>query len=250
MTSIQIMALEGLPEIDPGANLAGLIHRAVMKQGTPLANRDILMVSQKIVSKAEGRLVPLDSVVPSHFARQIGQEQKRDPRLVELILRESRRIVRMDKGLLIVETHHGFVCANAGVDLSNVTGGDVASLLPEDPDASATKIRDGLRALAGVDLAVVVTDTFGRPWREGLINVAIGVAGLRPLRSFLGVRDPQGYPLQATVQAVADELAAAADLLFGKLDRVPVAIVRGFPYEAGEGSIQELIRPPDRDLFR
>jgi len=250
MTSIQIMALEGLPEIDPGANLAGLIHRAVMKQGTPLANRDILMVSQKIVSKAEGRLVPLDSVVPSHFARQIGQEQKRDPRLVELILRESRRIVRMDKGLLIVETHHGFVCANAGVDLSNVTGGDVASLLPEDPDASATKIRDGLRALAGVDLAVVVTDTFGRPWREGLINVAIGVAGLRPLRSFLGMRDPQGYPLQATVQAVADELAAAADLLFGKLDRVPVAIVRGFPYEAGEGSIQELIRPPDRDLFR
>jgi coenzyme F420-0:L-glutamate ligase/coenzyme F420-1:gamma-L-glutamate ligase len=250
MTSIQIIPLEGLPEIEPGVNLAGLIHRTVVKQGTPLANRDILMVSQKIVSKAEGRLVPLDTVVPSHFARHIAEEQKRDPRLVELILRESRRIVRIDKGLLIVETHHGFVCANAGVDLSNVTGGDVASLLPEDPDASAKKLREGLRALAGVDLAVIITDTFGRPWREGLMNVAIGVAGLRPLRSFLGMRDPQGYPLQATVQAVADELAAAADLLFGKLERVPVGIIRDFAYEAGEGSIQELIRPPDRDLFR
>jgi len=250
LMAIQLIAIEGLPEVEPGADLAALICQAARAQATPLADRELLVVSQKIVSKAEGRLVDLSTVVPSPFAREIALEQKRDPRVVELILRESRRIVRMDKGLLIVETHHGFVCANAGVDLSNVGGGEVASLLPEDPDISARKIREGIRARAGVEVAVIISDTFGRAWREGLVNVAIGVAGFRPLRSFLGMRDPQGYPLQATVQAIADELAAAADLLFGKLDRVPVAIVRGFPYEPGEGSVQELIRPPDRDLFR
>jgi coenzyme F420-0:L-glutamate ligase/coenzyme F420-1:gamma-L-glutamate ligase len=246
---VEIVGLRGLPEVEPGADLAALILGAAAAQGTPLEAGDILVVSQKVVSKAEGRLVRLETVTPSAFALEVGRSLKKDPRLVEVILRESRRIVRMDRGILITETHHGQICANAGVDQSNVALGWV-SLLPEDPDASARRLVERLRQLAGVDVAVIVADTFGRPWREGLQNVAIGVAGLRPLRSYLGMADTSGYTLQATVLAVADELAGAGELTMGKLDRVPVALIRGYAYTLGPGSARELVRDPARDLFR
>src|SRR5207245_2717537 len=186
------------------------------------------VVGQKIVSKAEDRIVRLADVTPSPVALAMAAGLGRDPRLVEIILRESRRVVRMDQGVLITETHHGWVCANAGVDQSNVDI-DCVALLPEDPDGAARALRDRIRTLTGADVCVIVADTFGRPWREGLTNVAIGVAGLAPLRSYLGERDPAGRPLQATILAVADELAAAAEPVMGKLDRIPAAIVRGAP---------------------
>jgi coenzyme F420-0:L-glutamate ligase/coenzyme F420-1:gamma-L-glutamate ligase len=179
------------------------------------------------------------------FATELG----RDPRLIEVILRESRRIVRMDRGVLVTETRHGWVCANAGVDQSNVDA-DMVALLPEDPDRSARAFRDAVRAHARVEIHVIVADTFGRPWREGLVNVAIGVAGFAPLRSYLGERDPAGRPLQATILAIADELAAAAEPVMGKLDRVPAAIVRGLPLTPSEEGSKALLRDPARDLFR
>jgi coenzyme F420-0:L-glutamate ligase/coenzyme F420-1:gamma-L-glutamate ligase len=246
---LEILGLAGIPEVEPGADLAALVVAAAQAQALPLETGDILVLSQKAVSKAEGRLVRLEDVTPSGFAIQVGRSLKKDPRLVEVILRESRRIVRMDRGLLIAETRHGQICANAGVDQSNVQPGWV-SLLPEDPDASARKLVERLCALAGVDVAVIIADTFGRPWREGLQNVAIGVAGLRPLKSYLGVADSYGYTLQATVLAVADELAAAAELVMGKLDRVPVAVIRGYAYTPCPGSSRELLRDPSLDLFR
>jgi coenzyme F420-0:L-glutamate ligase / coenzyme F420-1:gamma-L-glutamate ligase len=210
----------------------------------------MLVISQKIVSKSEGRVVRLSSVTPSARARELAQELGRDPLLTEVILRESRRVVRTGLGLMIVETHHGWVCANAGVDQSNVDA-DTACLLPEDSDRSARGIRDRLRELTGHELAIVIADTFGRPWREGLTNIAIGVAGFAPLKSYLGERDPAGRPLQATILALADELASAAEPVMGKLDRVPAAIVRGLvlPSDDGSGS-KSLLRDPARDLFR
>jgi coenzyme F420-0:L-glutamate ligase/coenzyme F420-1:gamma-L-glutamate ligase len=201
------------------------------------------------VSKAEGRLVRLSEVTPTARARAVADEIGRDPRLVEVILRESRRVVRQAKGVLIVETHHGFVCANAGVDQSNVDA-DTACLLPEDGDRSARGLRDRVRDLTGHEVAVIIADTFGRPWREGLVNVAVGVAGLDPIRSYLGELDPAGYVLQATILAVADELAGAAEPVMGKLDRIPVAIIRGLAWERGEGGSRALLRDPTRDLFR
>lgn len=246
---LEVIGLAGLPEIRPGDDLAALIVEAARTQGTPLLPRDIVVVSQKVVSKAEGRLVRLEEVAPSPFAEEMARGLKRDPRLVEVILRESRRIVRMDKGLLITETHHGWICANAGVDQSNLEAG-VVSCLPLDPDASARRLAERLRRLTGLELAVIIADTFGRPWREGLTNVAVGVAGLAPLRSYLGMTDPAGYTLQATLLAAADELAGAAELVMGKVERVPVALIRGYPWEVSEASAQLLIRPPERDLFR
>ncbi|MBI4242007.1 MAG: coenzyme F420-0:L-glutamate ligase [Candidatus Rokubacteria bacterium] len=245
----EVMGIEGLPEIRGGADLGQLILEAAAHQGTPLRESDCLVVSQKILSKAEGRVVRLAEVVPSPAALAMARELDRDPRLVELILRESKRVVRMDKGVLIVETRHGWICANGGVDQSNVDL-DTASLLPEDPDRSAQTLRDRIRQLTGLDLAIVVSDTFGRPWREGLANVAIGVAGLQPIKSYLGERDPAGHVLQATLLAVADELASAAELVMGKLSRVPVAIVRGLALERAEASSKSLLRDPSRDLFR
>ncbi|MGH7316011.1 MAG: coenzyme F420-0:L-glutamate ligase [Candidatus Rokuibacteriota bacterium] len=245
----EIIGVEGLPEFHPGDDLAGPIAEAARRQGTPIGDRDLLVVSQKIVSKVEGRLVRLSEVAPSARAQLVAEEIGRDPRLVEVILSESRRIVRQAKGVLIVETHHGWVCANAGVDQSNVDP-DTASLLPEDSDRSAVALRDRLRALTGHELAVIVADTFGRPWREGLVNVAIGLAGFQPIRSYLGELDPAGYVLQATILALADELAGAAEPVMGKLDRVPVAIIRGLDWERGEGSSRALQRDAARDLFR
>jgi coenzyme F420-0:L-glutamate ligase / coenzyme F420-1:gamma-L-glutamate ligase len=245
----EIIGVEGLPEVRPGDDLARLVIDAVTAQGTPLASGDILVVGQKIVSKAEGRIVRLPDVTPSPIAAAMGAGLGRDPRLLEIILRESRRVVRMDRWVVITETHHGWICANAGVDQSNVDE-DCVVLLPEDSDRSARALREELRRRAGVDVGVIITDTFGRPWREGLTNVAIGTSAVRPLRSYLGELDPSGRPLTATILAVADELAGAAELVMGKLDRIPVAIVRGLAIDPGEEGSKSLIRDPARDLFR
>jgi coenzyme F420-0:L-glutamate ligase/coenzyme F420-1:gamma-L-glutamate ligase len=245
----EVIGVEGLPEIGRGDDLARLIADASAAQGTPLVAGDLLVVSQKIVSKAEGRMVKLSEITPSPETIKVAEEIGRDPRLIEVILRESRRIVRQDKGVLIVETQHGWICANAGVDQSNVDA-DTACLLPEDSDRSARGLRDGLRALAGHDLGIIIADTFGRPWREGLTNIAIGVAGLEPIKSYLGEKDPAGHVLQATIIALADELAGAAEPVMGKLDRVPVAIVRGLQWQRGDTGSRALLRDPARDLFR
>jgi len=245
----EVIGIEGLPEIRKGDDLGLLIVDAAARQGTSLQERDCLVVSQKILSKAEGRVVRLVEVTPSPAVLAMARELGRDPRLVELILRESKRVVRMDKGVLIVETRHGWICANAGVDQSNVDLG-TASLLPEDPDRSAQALQDRIRQLTGLDLAIIVSDTFGRPWREGLANVAIGVAGIQPIRSYVGERDPAGHVLQATLLAVADELAGAAELVMGKLSRIPVAIVRGLSPPRAEASSKLLLRDPSLDLFR
>lgn len=250
--AIQIVGLLGIPEVGAGTRLGLLIARAAARQSTLLASGDVLVVTQKIVSKAEGNLVKLDSVTPSLFASQIAGTTGRDPRLVELVLRESRSIVRMDqtRGILITETKHGFVCANAGIDLSNVPGDDVVSLLPEAPDESARLIRKDIRQETGEDVAVVISDTFGRPWREGQTNFAIGIAGMEPLKDYRGEEDAVGKPLKTTIIAEADELAAAAELVMAKSAKVPAAIIKGHTYQAGNGSSVSLIRNRSLDLFR
>ena len=245
----EVIGIEGIPEIRNGDQLARLIVEAASRQGTPLAPGDLLVIGQKIVSKAEGRIVRLAAVTPSPAALSIAAELARDPRLVEVILRESRRVVRMDRGILITETHHGWICANAGVDQSNVDL-DCVALLPEDPDRSARQAREAIRDLTGAEVAVLIADTFGRPWREGLTNVAVGLSGFAPIRSYLGERDPVGRPLQATILALADELAAAAEPVMGKLDRIPAALVRGLPLTSSEEGSKPLRRDPARDLFR
>ena len=245
----EVIGVAGIPEVRGGDDVARLIAEAAVRQGTPLATGDLLVVGQKIVSKAEGRIVRLADVTPSPIAQSMAAGLARDARLIEVILRESRRVVRMDRGVLITETHHGWVCANAGVDQSNVDV-DCVALLPEDPDRSARALRETLRARPGVDVLVIVADTFGRPWREGLTNVAIGLAGFAPLRSYLGERDPADRPLQATILALADELAAAAEPVMGKLDRIPAAIVRGLALTPSEEGSKPLLRDPARDLFR
>jgi coenzyme F420-0:L-glutamate ligase/coenzyme F420-1:gamma-L-glutamate ligase len=247
---VQIIAVVGMPEVRPGDDLAALILEAAGAQGADIEDGDVLVVTQKIVSKAEGRLVDLRQVEPSPHARELAAQTGKDARLLEVILRESRRIVRQEGGVIICETEHGFVCANAGVDTSNV-GGGMVSLLPQNPDQSAERIRAAIQERkAGISVAVIISDTFGRPWREGHTNVAIGVAGMSPIKDYVGQRDPHGYVLRVSAMAVADELAAAAELVMGKLSRVPVAIVRGLDYQRAEGSAKELIRPAERDLFR
>jgi len=245
----EVIGVEGIPEVRPGDDIARMIVDAAARQGTPIAPRDLLVVGQKIISKAEGRLVKLSDVTPSPVSTTIAAGLGKDARFIEVILRESRRIVRMDKGILVTETHHGWVCANAGVDQSNVDA-DTVALLPEDPDGSALRLRETIRQVAGGDVAVIVADTFGRPWREGLTNVAIGCSGLAPIKSYLGDRDPAGRELQATILAVADELASAAEPVMGKLDRIPVAIVRGLAFTWSEEGSKPLLRDPARDLFR
>lgn len=247
---LRLIGVTGLPEIVPGGDLASLIMNAASRQGTPIEEGDVLVVTQKVVSKAEGRLVNLKTVKPSPFARHFAQAYHKDARLVEVVLRESRRIVRMDRGILIAETRHGFVCANAGVDASNVAQTETVALLPEDPDRSAEAIRAAVRERLGVEVAVVISDSFGRPWREGVGNVAVGVAGMLALHDYTGQQDPGGYTLRVTVMAVADELAAAAELAMGKLGRVPVVIVRGYDYPQGCGKATDLVRAPELDMFR
>jgi coenzyme F420-0:L-glutamate ligase/coenzyme F420-1:gamma-L-glutamate ligase len=247
--AIELLAVTGIGEITPGVDLAAEIFGALERQDTRLQDGDILVVTQKIVSKSEGCLVALDDVEPSALAREWAERWTKDARVVELVLRESRRIVRMDRGVIISETRHGLVCANAGVDCSNV-GGDRATLLPPDPDASAERLRVALSRASGARLGVIISDTFGRAWREGQTNVAIGVAGVEALRHFEGQLDPTGYELRVTMLSTADELASAAELVMGKVDKVPVALVRGLERALGTGSGQELVRPAANDLFR
>jgi len=247
---IRVFGLDGIPEVRPGDDLVATIAEALAASGLQLAAEDVLVITQKIVSKAEGRLVELATVTPSPLAVEFADHTGKDPRQVEVVLRESRRIVRMVGGVLICETRHGFICANAGVDASNVPGEEVVALLPVDPDASARAIRDGLRERAGAAPAVIISDSFGRPWRKGIVNVAIGVAGMHPFADYRGVTDPYGYDLRVSVMAVADELAATAELLAGKTDARPVALIRGYAYPAGDGAATELVMEPERDLFR
>lgn len=249
--SIQLIPVPGIAEIRPGDNLAQAILAALTAAGISLTPDDIIIVAQKVVSKAEGRLVDLATITPSEQAIRIAQLQGRDPRLVEAILSESSTLLRIDPHVLITETHHGFICANAGVDRSNVVGDGMISLLPVDPDQSARQLQRELEAATGGALAVIITDTFGRAWREGLTNVAIGVSGLRPLTDLRGQKDDHGKDLSATVLAVADEIAAASGLLMKKTSRIPVVILRGLRVEQTTSSrATELIRPRERDLFR
>jgi len=249
MAAINIVALPGLPEIALGDDLAGLVTSAVARTAQTIEPGDVFVIAQKIVSKAEGAIVRLDEVTPSARATQWARDNGKDPRIIEVVLREARRIVRMERGVIIAETHHGFVCANAGIDASNVPLGFV-TLLPRDPDASAAQIRDALVAAFGRAVGVIVSDTFGRPWREGVVNVALGVAGLRPLADYRGCTDTFGRRLESTVIAVADELASAAELVMRKTTATPVAIVRGAAEWVGEGTGRMLLRDASRDLFR
>ncbi len=246
---IQILGLEGLAEIASGDDLGAHLDAALGELPGGVPGASVLVVAQKIVSKAEGRLVPLETVQPSALAHSWGKRWHKDPRLVELVLRESRRIVRMERGVLIAETAQGFVCANAGVDVSNCPPG-TAALLPVNADESARRLRAQLEKSLGVDLAVIISDSFGRPWREGQTNCALGVAGLQPLVDYRGRKDTFDRELQATALAVADELAAAAELVMGKTRRVPAALITGYDAAGGEGSGRDLIRPPHLDLFR
>ena len=247
---IRIIAVEGMPEIERGDDLAALVVAAARGQGTPIESGDVLVVTQKVVSKAEGRVVTPRDVKPSLEAQEVARVTGKDARLVHLILGESQRIVRQAGGVLITQTKHGFVCANAGVDASNVGGQEQVSLLPTDPDAAAESIRRGVEERTGQAVAVVISDTFGRPWRQGQTNVAIGLAGMVPFLDYTEQTDPHGYVLKVSTLAVADEVAAAAELAMGKLARLPVVILRGFEYPRGGGTAREMIRPPERDLFR
>jgi coenzyme F420-0:L-glutamate ligase/coenzyme F420-1:gamma-L-glutamate ligase len=247
---ISLIGLPGLPEVAEGDDLVGLILEAAGRRGDGFRAGDVLVIAQKVVSKAEGRVIPLERVVPSRLAREFAEAWGRDARHVEVVLRESKRIVRMDRGMIIAETTHGFVCANAGVDASNVPGEEQVCLLPVDPDGSARRLCKELAERCKADVAVIVSDTFGRPWREGLTNVAIGVAGLSPLVSYVGLHDPHGHLLRMTELAVADELAAAAGLVMGKLERIPVVRIRGYRFQPREGLARALVRPAERDLFR
>ena len=247
--AIQIFPLPGLPDVQPGDDLTEMIAAAVRARNLAIETGDIFVVAQKIVSKAEGRIVRLDSIAPSERAAQWARDWGKDARVIELVLRESKRIVRMERGVIIAETHHGFVCANAGVDLSNAQEG-TAILLPLDSDASARALKTRLGNALSADIGIIVADTFGRPWREGLVNVALGVAGLAPLIDYRGEKDTSGKVLQATIIALADELASAAELVMGKSDRVPVAIIRGVPARTPSGTGRDLIRPAEKDLFR
>ena len=247
---VQIIAITGLGEIHTADDLAARLWAAASGQGLEIRDGDVLVVAQKIVSKAEGRLVDLGSVTPSPLALQLAEQWQRDPRHFEVILRESNRIVRMERGIMICETRHGFVCANAGVDHSNVPGEDSVCLLPLDPNASAARLREKLSELCGATPAVIVADTFGRPWREGATNVAIGLAGINPIADYRGRVDPYGYELRVTEIAVADELAGAAELVMGKLDQIPAVVVRGYAFQAGDFDAGRLVRDARLDLFR
>lgn len=248
---IRVIGVEGMPEVQAGDDLSALLMDAAERQNTAIESGDVIVVTQKVVSKAEGRVVSIEDVEPSPLALAITEGHRRDPRHTELILRESARIVRMDRGVIISETHHGFQCANAGIDASNIPGSNTVALLPLDPDASARGVRDAIMARLGVDVAVIISDTFGRPWRNAAVNVAIGVAGFNPLLSYVGQEDAQGKMMYTTVICVADELAAVAELVTGKVLGVPVSIIKGYPYESMEdASHRALLRPPDKDLFR
>jgi coenzyme F420-0:L-glutamate ligase/coenzyme F420-1:gamma-L-glutamate ligase len=248
-TELRLIGVPGMPEVKSGDALASLIAESVRGAGLRLVEGDVIVIAQKIVSKAEGRTVQLAEIEPGAVARDWAAHFDKDARMVEVVLRESKRIVRMERGVLIAETRHGFICANAGVDASNVAADEV-TLLPEDADRSARDIQSLLAREFDARIAVIISDTFGRPWREGITNVAIGVAGIAPLVDYRGQLDSHGRPLKVTVIAIADELASAAELLMQKTAGVPVVIIRGFDYTARDASVRELIRSPETDLFR
>ena len=250
MRTISLTAIEGIPMVKAGDDLAALIAGRLDATGLRLEPGDILVVCQKVVSKAEGRVVDLKDFEPSEFARSYARRWEKDPRAVEIVLRQTNRIVRNDRAVLIVETGPGWVCANAGVDESNSLEDDRAILLPEDPDASARRLRDQLRRRLGVAVAVLITDTFGRPWRDGLTEVCLGIAGMNPMLDLRGTTDLGGRELHHTVVAIADEIASAAGLLMEKAGAIPAVVVRGYKYEPFEGSAKVLIRPAEADLFR
>jgi len=247
---IHLIPVSFADEIKPGDVLAEKLLQALRQNALALEPGDILVIKHKIVSKSEGRIVDLATIKPSARTTNWTTKYKLDARVIELALRESRAIIRRKNGVLITETQRGFICANSGVDVSNVDGGRHALLLPADPDRSARKLHRALRKLTGLAIPVLITDTFGRPWREGLVDFCIGVAGMKPLRDDRGRRDPHGYKLQASMEGIADELACAAGLVCGKLNRTPGCIIRGFPYEAAQGHTRELLRPAASDLFR
>jgi coenzyme F420-0:L-glutamate ligase/coenzyme F420-1:gamma-L-glutamate ligase len=250
--AVKVIAVENLPLITKGDNIAELIFKAAKEQNTPLQENDVIVVTHVVVSKAEGNVVNLDAVSPSEQAKKIAQQTGKEPEVVEVILRETKEIVRIGQNSLITETKNGIVCANAGVDRSNVEGERNMVLLPKDPDASARKIRQEIKKLAGCDVAVIVSDTHGRPLRRGEINVAIGVAGIKPIRDRRGEKDLFGYVLRIKQTAIADELASAAELVIGQADEgIPAAIIRGYNYRKDENaSARELTRPKETDLFR
>jgi coenzyme F420-0:L-glutamate ligase/coenzyme F420-1:gamma-L-glutamate ligase len=247
---LRIIPIELDSEIRPGDSLTERFLQAFKKQKLSLTKGDILIVKHKIVSKAEGQIVRLDTIRPSARSRAWARKYGVDARVTELAISQSKRIVRRKRGVLITETKHGLICANSGVDVSNVDGGRNALLLPDDPDASAARIHRELKRRLQLLIPVIITDSFGRPWREGLTEVAIGIAGMKPMHDYRGERDSHQYKLQASVEAVADELACAAGLVCGKLNRTPACIVRGFRYQAGRGLARDLIRPAANDLFR
>ncbi len=249
---IEIIPIPVSSDIRPGDKLDLVILESIKKADEFLSDGDIVIVAQKVVSKAEGKLVELKLVNPSERSLQIAEQYDKDPRLIELILNQSVEVLKLARGVLIVETKRGLICANAGVDQSNVEkSNEYAALLPEDPDLSARKLRHSFKAMTGVDVAVIITDTFGRPFREGQVNVAIGIAGIQPIKSYIGTHDMYGKNLKATEIAVVDEIASAAELQMGKTERIPVIIVRGYKYRLAENtSISELLRSKEKDLFR
>ena len=247
--SLQIIPIRGIKEIELGEDVGGAIVEACKKSNQQIKKDDIIVVTHKIISKAEGQIILISEVTPSEFSKKSGKLVGKDPRQVEVILSESRRLVKMVKGLIISETQHGFVCANAGVDQSNVELGKLV-LLPKRPDESAKKIQERILKETKNDVAVIISDTFGRPWREGQVDVAIGLAGIDPFVDYRGKTDQYGYNLKATVICVADELASAAELCMNKLDRVPAVIIRGYKFRKAEISSRALARKPARDLFR
>jgi len=250
MDAVSALPVRHVPAVRPGDPLARILLEGVSASGLRVEDGDVIAVCQKVVSKAEGRIVDLAAVVPSPRARRFAEEHGKDPRMIEVVLRESRRIVRMERGLIISETPTGLVCANAGVDRSNALRPDHVTLLPLDPDASARRLHEEIGSLSGRRTGLVITDTFGRPWREGLVDVAIGVAGLRPLIDLRGRTDLAGRPLEVTVLAFADQVAALAGMVMEKGKGIPTAIVRGVGEWLGPGTAAELVRPADRDLFR
>jgi coenzyme F420-0:L-glutamate ligase/coenzyme F420-1:gamma-L-glutamate ligase len=249
MKRLELFGLESIGEVARGDSVGALIGEACVREAVEISDNDVVVIAQKIVSKAEGRLVNLDTVRPSARARELARQLDKEAALVEVILQESRAVVRTGGRALVVETHHGFICANAGVDQSNIGKHQVA-LLPKDPDGSARRIRAEIGARLGKQPAVIITDSFGRPWRVGTVDVAVGIAGIKALKDERGLRDRYGYELKAAVAAIADEIAAAAELVMGKREGIPVVIVRGYELEKEEGSVKELLRPVAEDLFR
>ncbi len=249
-SKLELFGLRSLPEVRPGDDLARLVTDAARREGVDICTGDVVVLAQKIVSKAEGRVIRLRSVKPSEAARRWAKTLAEDPRFLEVVLQESRRVVRMTERVLLVETHHGFTCANAGVDRSNVPGKDCVTCLPRDPDGSARRFVAGIRKLRGVHVAAIISDTFGRPWRLGLTNVAIGAAGFEVLRDLRGARDTARRRLHATVLAVADDLAAAAGLVMEKRKHAPVVLIQGYSYKRAADTARRLIRPAAEDLFR